>query len=100
MFAAYKGNTEVIKLFLAREDVDPGLKDDNGQTALMVGAERGNAEVIKLLIARGDVDPSLKDNNGRSFSSSTAINPYISCKGSNWHGKRGIRVISDASRSQ
>jgi len=55
-----------MKLLLAKADVDPNSKDNDGQTPLSRAAENGYEEVVKLLLAKVDVNPDLKDNNGRT----------------------------------
>ena len=54
MFAAKKGNVELLKLFLK---LDVGMKDGDGWTALMVAAICNNYDCAKYLLAEaGNAD--------------------------------------------
>ncbi len=49
---AKTGNTNVVKLFL-QAGMDPNVKNDDGQTALMLAAYTGNISTVKLLLENG-----------------------------------------------
>ena len=51
----------VVKLFLARDDVDISSKDSHGGTPLLLAAKNGHEAVVKLLLARDDVNVNSKD---------------------------------------
>jgi ankyrin repeat protein len=53
----------MVRLLLARHDVDVNSKGNNGQTLLSWAAENGHYAVVRLLLARHDVDVNSKDNN-------------------------------------
>ncbi|KAJ9646983.1 hypothetical protein H2199_001969 [Coniosporium tulheliwenetii] len=63
---AYFGHEVVVKLLLARDDVDANLKDSYGRTPLSRAAAGGHEAVVKLLLARDDVDANSKDKEGRT----------------------------------
>ncbi|KAF5690763.1 ankyrin protein [Fusarium globosum] len=51
LHAAKYGHEEIVKLLIARKDVDPNSKDfDLGETPLSLAARHGQAAVMKLLI--------------------------------------------------
>src|ERR1700722_18616149 len=64
--SAKSGHEAVVKLFLARDDVDANSKDSNGRTPLSWATFNGHQAVVKLFLARDDVDPNSKDSNGRT----------------------------------
>lgn len=64
--AAYLGHTEIVRLLVARGDVEKNSKDRNGSTPLAVAAYKGHEEVVQLLLKRDDVDADSKDNRGRT----------------------------------
>ncbi|KAF2192994.1 ankyrin, partial [Zopfia rhizophila CBS 207.26] len=51
-----------VELLLAKDDVDPNCKDNDGQTPLWWAAANGHEMVVKLLLAKGGVDPNSKDS--------------------------------------
>ena len=64
--AAQNGHALVVKLLLAREEVEPNCQDFQKQTPLMLAALYGHALVVNLLLARDDVDRSLRSAQGRT----------------------------------
>lgn len=54
-YTAEGGHEEVIKLLLARSEIETNLKDEDGQTPLSQAAGGGHETVVKLLLARSDV---------------------------------------------
>ena len=61
-WAAGKGYEEVVKILLAREDIDPDQADTKyGQTPLSWAAENGHERVVKMLLERKDVNPGHPD---------------------------------------
>jgi len=66
MWAAERGNEEVARLLLARNDVDPNKPGNYGATPLWWASAGGHEGVVKLLLARSDVDPDRPDNDGET----------------------------------
>lgn len=58
-WAANKGHEDVVKILVAREDVDPNVR---GQTTLLVGAVRnGYIAIVRLLLANEHTNINAKD---------------------------------------
>ena len=55
MCAADKGHTEIVKLLLARTDIQLNTADNSGDTALVWAADKGHLEVVRILVS----DPRL-----------------------------------------
>ena len=66
--SAEKGNQDYFNKFLAKEGLNPNLRDSNGNTALMYASSYGQLEKVKALLAHPypKVDASLKNSGGRS----------------------------------
>jgi ankyrin repeat protein len=56
-----EGYKAVVKLLLAKNDVDPDSKDKYGQTPLSWAARCGHEAVVKLLLGKDGVDPDSQD---------------------------------------
>jgi len=65
-WAAQRGNKEVARLLLTRDDVEPERSDNQGQTPLSIASFLGHESVVRLLLARGDVDPNKSDVHGET----------------------------------
>jgi len=65
-WAAHNGHEEVVKILLAREEVNPDKPDNGGRTPLLHAAWNGHEEVVKILLAREEVNPDKPDNGGRT----------------------------------
>ena len=66
-WAAEYGYEEVVKLLLAKDDVDLDSRNDRfGRTPLSWAAENGHKEVVELLLAKHGVDPDSRDSDGRT----------------------------------
>src|ERR1700722_15890143 len=63
--AAERGREVVVKLLLARDDVDADSKESDGRTPLSWAAENGHEAVVKLFLPRDDVDADSEGSNGR-----------------------------------
>ena len=50
------GQERVVRLLIARSDVNINAKDNEGRTPLSWAAENGHNGVVRLLIAGGDID--------------------------------------------
>jgi len=64
--AAENGREAVVKLLLARDDVDADSKDLRGRTPLSWAARKGRGAVAKLLLMRDDVDANPKHSDGQT----------------------------------
>jgi len=65
LWAARKGHEAVVKLLLARDDLDVN-SGHYGRTALSFAAERGHEAVVKLLLAQDEIDVKSKDSLRRT----------------------------------
>jgi ankyrin repeat protein len=65
-WATEKAHEAVVKLLLAKDDVDPDSKNDDGRTPLSWVAWKGHDTVVKLFLAKDGVDPDLRDDYGRT----------------------------------
>src|SRR5205823_9323161 len=62
LWAAGNGYDEVVNILIAKDGIDPDLKDSQyGRTSLSWAAESGNEAIIKLLLETGEVDVDSKD---------------------------------------
>ncbi|KAG4437278.1 hypothetical protein IFR05_007255 [Cadophora sp. M221] len=77
LWAAGNGYNAVVNLLLAKDDIDPDLKDNQyGQTPLSWAAENGHEAVVKLPLETGKVEVDSKDNGGQTPLSLAAENGY------------------------
>ena len=51
----------MIKLLLARDDIDPDIKDTDDRTPLSCAVENEYEAVMKLLLTTDDISPDFKD---------------------------------------
>ena len=67
MGLCFKGNLELIKLFLANKEskININLVNFNNASALIFAATFGHIEIAKALLASG-ADKNLKDNTGKT----------------------------------
>jgi len=60
-WAVQNRHTDVIRLLLSREDLQPDLPDSEGRTPLFLACDSGYEEAVGLLLERGDaVDPNVR----------------------------------------
>lgn len=64
--AARSGNMAVMRLLLARDDVEVNAKEAEGWTALALSAHEGHEGVVKLLLEREDVEINVTNDLGRT----------------------------------
>ena len=64
MWAAERGNEEVVRLLLTRNDVNPDKPDNDGTTPLWWASYCGHEGAVKLLLARNDVSPDKPNKHG------------------------------------
>ena len=72
LHAAVQGHVEIVRLLLARDDVDMNSEDKDGRSPLWYGIDKGHLEVVRLFFAQGDVDVHSRDKDGRSLLSYAA----------------------------
>jgi hypothetical protein len=66
-WAAGNGYDVIVSLLLAKDGVDPDLKDSQySQTSLSWAAERGHEAVVKQLLKTGKVEVDSKDKDNRT----------------------------------
>ena len=66
-WAAGAGHEAVVKLLLAKDGIDPDLKDiQSSRTPLSWAAGGGHEAVVQLLLAIGKVDVDSKDEDGQT----------------------------------
>jgi hypothetical protein len=63
-WAAGNGNNAIVNLLLAKDNIDPDLKDSQyGRTPLSWAARDGHEAVVKLLLETGQVEVDSKDKD-------------------------------------
>ena len=76
VWAASHGHEAVVNILLARDDVDPDLKNDSGQTLLSLAASNGREAMVNLLLARDTVNPNSQDKYDKTPLSLAASNGH------------------------
>ena len=66
----------MVKILLAREEVNPESLDNDGDTPLACAAIGGREGVIKILLEREGVNPDWPNNTGRTPLASAAANGH------------------------
>jgi ankyrin repeat protein len=61
--AVSKGQTKVVKMLLAHEEINIDLKNNDGNTPLHIAAEQGNVELVRLLLEY-NASPNIRNNGG------------------------------------
>ena len=62
IWAASRGQEDVVKVLLEREDIDPNIADtQDGRTPLTLAAENGHEGLVKLLLERRDTNHDTAD---------------------------------------
>ncbi|KAH6710941.1 heterokaryon incompatibility protein-domain-containing protein [Leptodontidium sp. MPI-SDFR-AT-0119] len=65
LWAVGNGYIDVVNLLLAKDGIDPDLKDNQySRTPLSWAAENGQEAIVKLLLETGKVEVDSKDNGG------------------------------------
>ena len=62
-WAASEGHEAVVKILLARDDIDVNVIDLSHQTPLLKAASNGHDTVVKLLLAKQNIDLNFQDIN-------------------------------------
>jgi hypothetical protein len=63
-WAQEEGNTYIISLLLAHDDIDLNLMDEIGRTPLHMAVQRQQWDIVRLFLTRDDIDVNLRDWNG------------------------------------
>ena len=59
IWATRRGQEEIVKVLLEREDIDPNTADTkHGRTPLLLAAQNGHEGVVKMLLERQDTNPN------------------------------------------
>ena len=66
MWAAQQGNEGVVRLLLARDEVNPDKPNNKDQTPVWSAADKGHEEVVELLLAENNVNPDKPDIDGKA----------------------------------
>lgn len=64
LIAAEKGSIEIMKLLLAREDVDVNAKDAAKRIALVLAIQNDHEDVVNLLMKQKNLDQNITDAFG------------------------------------
>ncbi|WP_264336995.1 ankyrin repeat domain-containing protein [Wolbachia endosymbiont (group B) of Chorthippus brunneus] len=64
--AAYGGNLDIVKYFVADAKNSLEIKDNGGRVPLHYAAYNGKLDVVKYFIDEGEVDVNLKDSDGQT----------------------------------
>ncbi|KAI4117550.1 MAG: hypothetical protein LQ338_007535, partial [Usnochroma carphineum] len=62
----YEGQEALVKMLLARNNIDFEPKDKNGRTPLSLAVSSEHGRALNILLARKDVDPSSIDSGART----------------------------------
>jgi len=66
-WATRRGQDEVVKVLLEREDIDPNVADtQDGRTPLTLAAENGDERLVKMLLERKSVRAAMPDNENQA----------------------------------
>ncbi|KAH8800125.1 ankyrin repeat-containing domain protein [Flagelloscypha sp. PMI_526] len=65
-WACERGHLNVVKVLIARNDVEINSQDENGLTPLLWACRNGCSDVVKLLIGQTNVNVNSVDHRGRS----------------------------------
>ena len=66
MWAAIHGKEEIVRLLLARNDVNPDTPGKEDVTPLWLASMNGHDGVVQLLLASDDVDPNKPEISGQT----------------------------------
>jgi ankyrin repeat protein len=75
-YAAENGHEAVVRLLLARADVEVNSETEYGRTPLLWAAENGHEAVIRLLLTRVGIEVNSESGYGRTPLSSAAKNGH------------------------
>lgn len=104
MLAAERGHPDIVRLFIARKDVDIDAQNGRGETALKLAVQRGHTDVVQILADHGaDVDK--QDAGGMNALMWAAANNYGDAaqilvthtrkiNAQDWHGRTALMIAS------
>ncbi len=64
-WAAYKNNTDLVKLLMSQRDIKLDEFDPDGDTALTRAVDRGSLEIVEMLLQAG-ASPHVKNSSGET----------------------------------
>ena len=76
IFASVEGHVEVIQILIKAID-DPNIKQENGDTLLMIACECGHLDIVQTLLENG-ADPNICDNIGNNSLHAVLLSEEIS----------------------
>ncbi|WP_264687016.1 ankyrin repeat domain-containing protein [Wolbachia endosymbiont (group B) of Rhopobota naevana] len=91
--AAYGGNLDIVKYFVADAKNSLEIKDNGGRVPLHYAAYNGKLDVVKYFVDEGEVDVNLKDSDGQtalhmaSGGSHLDVMGYLASKGADIKAK-------------
>ncbi|WP_264688569.1 ankyrin repeat domain-containing protein [Wolbachia endosymbiont (group B) of Catoptria pinella] len=91
--AAYGGNLDIVKYFVANAKNSLEIKDNGGRVPLHYAAYNGKLDVVKYFVDEGKVDVNLRDNDGQvplhsaSWSGHLDVVEYLISKGADINAK-------------
>lgn len=62
---ALKGDSDLVRQLLARNDVPPDIESKTGHTPLMFASQNGHTTIVKLLLEHKDVSPNTRTRMGK-----------------------------------
>ena len=62
-----KNDTDIVRLLLSSDRLDPNIKNERNQTPIMVAPLWNNSVIIKILLNDDRTDFTVKDKNGLTF---------------------------------
>ncbi|KAJ4029899.1 hypothetical protein NW761_011731 [Fusarium oxysporum] len=65
--AVEQGNLEMVQLMLGTGKVEPGIRDDGGQTLLSFAAENRHKAIVSFLLTEWGDDPDVQDDFRRTL---------------------------------
>ncbi len=91
--AAYGGNLDIVKYFVANAKNILEIRDNGGRVPLHYAAYNGKLDVVKYFVDEGKVDVNLRDNDGQvplhsaSWSGHLDVVEYLISKGADINAK-------------
>lgn len=70
---ALKGDNDLVRQLLARNDVPPDCKSRTGHTPLILASQKGHTTIVKLLLEHKDVRPNTRTRTGKTTALQYAV---------------------------